>query len=137
MTIEIHPAALQGTINFRRISELLDGVAMLRGSAAWTAQHEHAMRVWLTKYKRYLESAHVVPERCSPCNHGLYYDVQMVSIMRFLGLCALVLTLPLHAIPKSGMCTFMPMSFKARRLLSCSTVALCMPALRSPCCALR
>ena len=94
----------QGTINFRNIPTLLDGIRLLRGSASWAAADEEAMRDWLLRYKEdFLQSDHVRGELCSLCNHGLYYDMQMITIMRFLGQCA----------PLSWLCLFPTLCVRA------------------------
>ena len=82
-----HHPAVQGNINFRNIGNVLDGIYLIRDSGAWTAADEAAWRAWLEEYKAYLESGPVEPERCSMCNHGLYYDMQMLAVMRYLGRC--------------------------------------------------
>ena len=47
------------------------------------------MQEWLHEYKeQFLLTDHVRGELCSICNHGLYFDMQMISVMRFLGECA-------------------------------------------------
>ena len=79
---------MQGTINFRNIPVLLDGIRLIQASGAWADADEAAWQEWLGRYKAYLESDHVRGERCSLCNHGLYYDLQMLSITRYLGRCA-------------------------------------------------
>ena len=78
----------QGNINFRNIGHILDGVYLVRDSDEWTAADETALRRWLEEYKTYLESEPNAPERCSMNNHGLYYDTQLLVIMRYLGRCA-------------------------------------------------
>jgi hypothetical protein len=69
---------------------LLDGVRLLRGSDAWTAADEAAMASWMVLYRKFLlgSIAHVRQERCALVGQAVFFDLQILSIMRYLGQCA-------------------------------------------------
>jgi hypothetical protein len=104
-------------------------VRLLRGSDAWTDADESGMRAWMAEYQGYLRSDHVQSELCSLCNHGLYYDMQMLATMRFLNQCAPHLYHPKPA--------YFPFSITVqRRSSTAARVPHCMHAWpRKPCCA--
>jgi Alginate lyase len=69
----------------KNVYQLLDSVTMLQGSKHWTSEDDKDMERWMAQYLKYLTSEHVLPERRSINNHGTYYDLQLVSILRYLG----------------------------------------------------
>jgi hypothetical protein len=70
---------------------------MISDSDHWTSEDDEAMQRWMTQYINYLQTVHVKPEKCSINNHGSYYDLQYLSILRYLKRCAL-LTTPRHGL---------------------------------------
>lgn len=56
---------------------------MINGSKHWTAHDDEAMHHWMGQYVEYLNTEHVMPERRSINNHGSYYDLQYVSVLRY------------------------------------------------------
>jgi hypothetical protein len=76
---------MQGTIDFKNVAQLFDAIAMLKGSPAWTADDAEGMELWMGQYIEYLQTERLKPEVCSVNNHGTYYDLQYISILRFLG----------------------------------------------------
>ena len=79
---------MQGNILTRNFGNLVEGVHLVRGSPAWTPADAAAWRAWLEEYKAYLELPRNIGERCSMSNHGIYYDLQLLAVMRALGRCA-------------------------------------------------
>jgi hypothetical protein len=69
----------------KNVYQLLDSITMLKGSKHWTAVDDASMQQWMGEYAHHLTSEHVMPERKSINNHGTYYDLQYVSILRYLG----------------------------------------------------
>jgi Alginate lyase len=76
---------MQGTIDMKNVYQLFDSIAMLHGSPHWTSTDVSKMHAWMVEYVAYLTSEHVAPERSSINNHGTYFDLQYVSVLRFLG----------------------------------------------------
>ena len=74
---------VQGTIDFKNVYQLLDSIAMMNGTKHWTADDNYAMHNWMGQYAEYLTTEHVMPERRSINNHGSYYDLQYVSVLRY------------------------------------------------------
>lgn len=58
---------------------------MLKGSKHWTKEDTEGMQHWMVQYAEYLDTDHVMNERRSINNHGTYFDLQYVSILRYLG----------------------------------------------------
>lgn len=74
---------MQGTIDFKNVYMLTDAIAMLKGSKHWKKRDDRDMHVWMTEYVKHLQSDHVRAERVSNNNHGTYFDVQYLTILRF------------------------------------------------------
>lgn len=69
----------------KNVYQLFDSITMMHGSKHWSESDDESMQVWMGQYVEYLDSEHVQPERKSINNHGTYYDLQYVSVLRYLG----------------------------------------------------
>ena len=75
-----------GIIESRGLLPLIDGLALLAGSPAWTARDAAAMTAWLAAYYGWLTtSKHGRDEAAAENNHGSWYDVQVVALALALG----------------------------------------------------
>jgi Alginate lyase len=75
-----------GIIESRHFIELLDGLALLTDSPAWTKPDAEAMNAWLTLYYGWLTtSKHGRDEAAAQNNHGSWYDAQTVALALALG----------------------------------------------------
>jgi len=75
-----------GIIDTHLLPELLDGIGLLRTSAAWRGEDQQGMDEWCTDYLRWLiESKNGMAEARAKNNHGTWYDVQVVALQLFLG----------------------------------------------------
>jgi hypothetical protein len=75
-----------GIIDTHLLPELLDGIGLVRTSAAWSAEDQRGMDTWCADYLRWLrESSNGVAEARARNNHGTWYDVQVVALHLFLG----------------------------------------------------
>ena len=73
-----------GIIETRGLPELLDGVRMIAGSAAWSAGDQSALEGWMRAYVTWLtESPHGNEEASNGNNHETWYDVQVASLALF------------------------------------------------------
>ena len=75
-----------GIIDTRWFIEVIDGVALLRGSASWSERDEQALREWFAAYLKWLittpNGAH---EKAAKNNHGSWYAAQTASYAMFVG----------------------------------------------------
>ena len=70
-----------GLIDARHFVNLQDGLALLAGSASWTATDQAAMQTWLSTYYQWLRtSANGQDEADELNNHGTWYDAQAVAL---------------------------------------------------------
>lgn len=75
-----------GIIESRGLLPLIDGLALLAGSPAWTAPDAAAMNAWLAAYYGWLTtSKHGRDEAAAENNHGSWWDVQTVALALALG----------------------------------------------------
>lgn len=75
-----------GIIESRGLLNLIDGLALLAGSPAWTGQDINAMTAWLSAYSGWLTtSKNGRAEAAAENNHGSWYDVQAVALALALG----------------------------------------------------
>lgn len=75
-----------GIIETAGLDRMMEGITLISGSEAWTAQDDKTMKAWLGDYKTWLQTHPFgIAERDWHNNHGTYYDVQILSIMLFLG----------------------------------------------------
>ena len=75
-----------GIIESRGLLNLIDGLALLAGSPAWTAKDATAMTAWLSAYFEWLTtSKNGRDEAAAENNHGSWCDVQAVGLALALG----------------------------------------------------
>lgn len=75
-----------GIIDAHQLPELLDGAALLEGSASWSAADRQGLRDWFAAYLRWLrESDNGRQEAAAKNNHGTWYDVQVAATALFVG----------------------------------------------------
>jgi len=84
----------EGIIDFRLLADpdsieyiggLLNGIALLQGSSAWTAVDDQALQAWFKDYQHWLTTATIaVAEEKATNNHGTWFDVQIASIAYYI-----------------------------------------------------
>ena len=75
-----------GLIDVRGFADLIDGVGMLAGSKAWTAEDQKALVAWFDQYLEWLQTSKIGRKEAeSDNNHGVWFDVQRASIAMFVG----------------------------------------------------
>lgn len=75
-----------GIIESRSLLNLIDGLALLAGSPAWTTKDTSAMTAWLSAYFGWLTaSKNGRDEAAAENNHGSWCDVQTVALALALG----------------------------------------------------
>jgi hypothetical protein len=75
-----------GLIDLRGFSSLVDGVGLLAGSTSWTVDDQKKLVAWFTEYLSWLQTSEIgKKESQTDNNHGVWFDVQRVSIALFVG----------------------------------------------------
>ncbi len=75
-----------GIIETHNMTELVDAVALLRGSASWTDDDQRGLVDWQRRFLRWLTSDTLaLEERAAPNNHGSWYDAQTAAVALFVG----------------------------------------------------
>ena len=75
-----------GLIETVGFSTVLNTVGLLDGSTSWTKKDKNHLNAWFSDYLTWmLESKNGKAEHKSKNNHGIWYDMQIVSIELFLG----------------------------------------------------
>jgi hypothetical protein len=75
-----------GLISARSLTDLVDGVGLLVGSKAWTADDQKKMTAWFTDWLQWLTTSKIGRgELDAKNNHGTWCAVQAASIALFLG----------------------------------------------------
>ncbi len=75
-----------GIIDTAMMSRLIDNIGLIEHSSSWTAEDQAGMRDWMSRYLDWLlTSSFGKAERATTNNHGTWYDVQVVSMARFIG----------------------------------------------------
>jgi len=73
-----------GIIDTHNLPELLDAVALLRTTDAWSRADHEALRAWFEKYLEWmLTSEHGQAEARTRNNHAVWYDAQVAAIALF------------------------------------------------------
>ena len=82
---------LQGTIDMRDMGSLFDGLRLIHAldPTQWTDADETAMKTWTRRYVDEWLVPNYLPrsERAAENNHGNYYDVQLLAMVKYLGRC--------------------------------------------------
>lgn len=73
---------VQGTIDFKDIYKVTDAIALIAGSSVWAPADSAAMHAWMEQHLEHLRDDHVRPERCSNNNHGSFFDIQYITVLR-------------------------------------------------------
>jgi hypothetical protein len=82
----ITPGRGIGIIDSRNLVELIDGLALLAGSPAWTEKDDAAMKSWLAEFLRWLvQSKNGRDEAAAKNNHGTWWDVQAAALALAVG----------------------------------------------------
>jgi hypothetical protein len=75
-----------GVIDTRHFVRVLDAVALLEESQAWSASDHQKLKDWFTEYLHWLRTSPLgVAESQSENNHGTWYDAQTARIALFVG----------------------------------------------------
>jgi len=75
-----------GIIEGSTLSELMDGIALIRASDAWTEQDEAGMNQWLGSFYQWLRTSYNgLDQEGQKNNHGTYYDVLASHLALHLG----------------------------------------------------
>ncbi|KAJ3388306.1 hypothetical protein HDU92_001555 [Lobulomyces angularis] len=75
-----------GLLDFSKLHYIIDGIGLIRNSESFTEEDYNSMVDWLTKYLHWLQtSPRGAFESSAQNNQGTWYDVQVVSILLFLG----------------------------------------------------
>jgi hypothetical protein len=75
-----------GIIETRHLPDIIDGMTLLRGSPAWTAADDAALRAWMQEYLHWLlVSPHGRDEASRGNNQETWYDVQVVVLAIYTG----------------------------------------------------
>jgi len=73
-----------GMIDTRHFIKLIDGIGLLRGSAAWKDADQKGMQQWFAAFLQWMQTSKIgVSEMNAPNNHGAWYDAQRLSIAMF------------------------------------------------------
>lgn len=76
----------EGIIETHNLPELIDAVALLRGSNGWPQTDHKRLRDWFNSYLNWLRnSPEGKVEARAQNNHGTWYDVQVASFALFVG----------------------------------------------------
>lgn len=92
-----------GIIDTRWFIEVIEGIGLLDGSAAWTAADQNAMKQWFAAYEHWLlTSPNGKHEHAAKNNHGSWYAAQTATIAMFVGDTATARQLVNEAKPRIG-----------------------------------
>jgi alginate lyase len=74
-----------GIIAGRYLPDIIDSVALIHNSSAWTEKDKQGIKFWFREYLKWLLNSDAgKKESQSANNHGTWYDVQVSSIALFL-----------------------------------------------------
>lgn len=75
-----------GLIEASTLPDLMDGIALIRSSEAWTDQDDARMTEWLGAFHQWLRtSKNGLDQEKASNNHGVYYDVLASHLALYLG----------------------------------------------------
>lgn len=77
---------LEGIIEMRHLIKVADGVTLLRGTPAWTAKEDDALKEWFASYLEWLRTNRLpVDQTSTENNHVTWRAVQIVHLNLILG----------------------------------------------------
>lgn len=75
-----------GVLDARNMSEILDGITLIKNSPALTVADKRGLHKWFSEYLKWLQaSRNGQQESHAKNNHGSWYDEQFVGIALYLG----------------------------------------------------
>jgi hypothetical protein len=75
-----------GVLEADRLLNVVDAVGLIRGSKSWTIADDDALRGWFRQFVQWMrQSKRGRDEAAAKNNHGVWYDVQLVTYLRFIG----------------------------------------------------
>ncbi|MEO7415244.1 MAG: alginate lyase family protein [Opitutaceae bacterium] len=75
-----------GIVEYRELGRVVDALALVGGSSAWTATDRTNLTAWTESYYRWLlTSANGIDEQDELNNHGTWYDAQAAHLALVLG----------------------------------------------------
>jgi len=76
----------EGVIDTRHFIFALDGVALLKGSKAWTNEKNEALKEWFSQFLNWLNTSKIgKDEMDAKNNHGVWFDAQALAIALYVG----------------------------------------------------
>jgi hypothetical protein len=75
-----------GIIDFVPLAPICEYIDLLKGSKAWTAADEQAMRKWMNDFLDWLTTSNAgLNEAAARANHGTWYDTLVVAVALWIG----------------------------------------------------
>lgn len=75
-----------GLIEARPLSQIVDAIGLIGSSKSWTEADQKGMEDWYSKFYHWLTTSEIaLKESATTNNHGIWFDVQKVSVALFLG----------------------------------------------------
>ena len=76
----------EGVLETREFAKVIDGIGLMEGSKAWTAQDQKNMKEWITEFLSWMQTSTIGKgEMNANNNHGVWFDAQRLSYALFLG----------------------------------------------------
>jgi hypothetical protein len=80
------PGRASGIIDTRGLADVIDAIGLLQASPSWTAADQQGMVAWYGAFLDWLQKSRIGrAEGAATNNHGVWYDVQVVSMALFTG----------------------------------------------------
>ena len=74
-----------GMIDTRHYVKLIDGIGLLKTSAAWTDKDQQQMQQWFRDYLHWMQTSKIgIDEMNAANNHGAWYETQRMAIALYL-----------------------------------------------------
>lgn len=75
-----------GIIETAEYTRVVDSIGLIGGSKSWKKEDQSGLEAWFAKYLEWLTtSKNGLDEAAAKNNHGMFYDVQVVSFALFIG----------------------------------------------------